>query len=84
MTPIMCVDKTLAELGNFSTLVAESEKMGQHWKIVFVAALDGRNGELPSSSEAQSALDMMVKSIQQGIVSNFLAYDKNGNAVQFF
>jgi hypothetical protein len=83
LTPIMYVDKTLDELSSFSDMVTESQKMGEKWKIVFIAALSGRNGVLPSSSETQTTLDMMVKSIQQGIVSKFLAYDSNGQSVHF-
>lgn len=83
LTPIMTVDKTLDELGDFSDMVTESQKMGEQWKIVFIAALSGRNGVLPSISETQTTLDMMVKSIQQGIVSKFLAYDTNGQTVSF-
>lgn len=83
LNPIMYVDKTLDELSNFSDLVTESQQMGQNWHIVFVAALAGRNGALPSSNEAQAALEMMVKSVQQGAISNFLAYDRDGTPMQF-
>ena len=83
LNPIMYVDKTLEELSNFSDLVTESQQMGQYWHIVFVAALAGRNGTLPSSNEAQAALEMMVKSVQQGAISNFLAYDRDGTPMQF-
>jgi hypothetical protein len=82
LNPIMYVDKTLEELSNFADLVTESRHMGQPWKIVFVAALAGRNGVLPSSAEAQEALEMMVKAVQQGAISNFLAYDHDGTAMQ--
>lgn len=84
LNPIMFVDKTLDELSNFSTLVQESKKMGQHWDIVFAAALDGKRGHLPSSGEAEEALNMMVKSIQQGLISNFLAYDRAGNQIRLY
>lgn len=77
----MYVDKTLPELSTFSALVTESQQMGQQWQIVFVAALGGKNGALPSSEEAQATLDMMAKSVQMGAVSNFLAYDRDGNLV---
>lgn len=77
----MYVDKTLPELSTFSALVAESQQMGQQWQIVFVAALGGKNGALPSSEEAQATLEMMAKSVQMGAVSNFLAYDRDGNSV---
>lgn len=83
LKPIMYVDKALHELKRFSDLVTESQQMGQSWLIVFVGALSGRNGQSPSSQEAQAALEMMVKSVQQGAVSKFLAFDKKGDPVQF-
>ena len=79
----MYVDKTLDELTDFASLVKESQQMGQAWHIVFVAALAGRNGVLPGSSDAQEVMDMMVKSIQQGVVSNFLAYGRDGSPIMF-
>jgi len=82
LKPIMYVDKTLEELSNFTDLVTESRQMGQPWNIVFVAALAGKNGVSPSNSEAQVALEMMVKAVQQGAISNFLAYDFDGTAMQ--
>jgi hypothetical protein len=83
LTPQMCTDKALDELGNFSDLVEESRLMGQDWKIVFVACLAGRAGAMPSSEEAQAHLKTMVNSIQNGAISKFLAYDRDGNLVQF-
>lgn len=83
LTPIMYVDKTLDELSDFPDLVEESRQMGQEWHIVFVGALSGKNGILPGATEAQAAMDMMVKSIQQGAVSNFLAYDRKGALLKF-
>ncbi len=83
LTPQICTDKALDELGNFSDLVEESRLMGQDWKIVFVACLAGRAGVMPSSEEAQAHLKTMVNSIQNGAISKFLAYDRDGNLVQF-
>lgn len=82
LNPIMFVDKTPDELGNFADLVAESQKMGQSWQIVFVAGLGGRMGVLPADKETHEALEMMVKSIQQGAISSFLAYDREGTPLQ--
>src|SRR4051812_8585016 len=39
LKPVMCVDKTLAELGTFADLVAESRHTGADWDIVFVTTL---------------------------------------------
>ena len=83
LTPQMCTDKALDELGNFSDLVKESRQMGQDWKIVFVAGLAGHAGVMPSSEEAQEPLKTMVSSIQNGAISKYLAFDQDGNLVQF-
>lgn len=82
LTPQMCTDKALDELGDFADLVEESRHMGQDWKIVFVACLAGHAGGMPSSEEAPH-LKTMVNSIQNGAISNYLAYDRDGDLVQF-
>jgi hypothetical protein len=83
LTPKMCTDKTLDELGDFADLVAESRQTGQDWKIVFVACLGGRGGVMPSTEDAQEPLKKMVEAINNGAVSNYLAYDRDGNQIQF-
>lgn len=83
LTPKMCTDKALDELGDFSDLVTESRQTGQDWKIVFVACLAGRAGVMPSTEDAQEPLKRMVHSIENGAVSNYLAYDSDGNQVRF-
>jgi hypothetical protein len=83
LTPQMCTDKALDELGDFSDLVEESRHTGQDWKIVFVACLAGRAGIMPSTEDAQEPLKNMVNSIQNGVIANFLAYDRDGALVQF-
>ena len=83
LTPQMCTDKTLDELGDFSDLVKESRQMGPDWKIVFVACLPGRGGVMPSTEEAQEHLKTMIHSIQNGAISRYLAYDQDGNLVRF-
>lgn len=84
LNPIMYVDKTLDELSNFAALVQESQQMGKHWHIVFAAALAGQGGLLPSSADVEATLNMMVKSVQQGMISNFLAYDRGGNQMHLY
>ena len=83
LTPQMCTDKALDELGDFSDLVQESRQMGQDWKIVFVAGLAGHGGVMPSTEAAQEPLKAMVSSIQNGAISRYLAFDQDGNLVQF-
>jgi len=84
LEPIMCVDKTLDQLGSFADLVAEAGNMNKNWQIVLVACLSGRNGIAPTSDEATEPLKMMVETVEKGgNLSNFLAFDKNGNPLQF-
>jgi hypothetical protein len=81
---IMCVDKTLEELGSFTDLVEESKKMEKDWKLVLVAALSGKNGVAPSSAETEQPLKMMVQTVESGgDLSQFMAFDKDGTPVQF-
>lgn len=80
----MCVDKTLDELGSFDDLVNESKQTKQDWQIVLIAALSGKNGQPPSSADAESPLKMMVNSVESGgDLSKFMAFDKTGSPLQF-
>ena len=83
LIPVVCVDKTLDECGDFAELVDESKNTGQDWQIVFVAALFGKMGVLPSNIDAEQPLARMIESIQQGLIANYLAFDRDGNLVQF-
>lgn len=83
LTPKMCTDKAADELRDFSELVEESIQTGQDWKIVFVAGLGGRGGVMPSSEDAHEPLAKMIASIQDGMVSGYLAFGRDGNLVSF-
>ena len=83
LQPIMCVDKTLDELGSFLDLVEESKQMEQDWQIVLVAGLSGRNGILPDSSEADQPLKVMVQNVEMGgDLSKYAAFDRKGTSIQ--
>ncbi|MBD3657592.1 MULTISPECIES: ribonucleotide reductase subunit alpha [Marinobacter] len=81
LTPVVCVDKAPDEVTDFDALVAESRETGQHWDVVFVAAMSGRGGMKPSSDEAQQPLTMMVESIRLGHLGNYLPLDSRGQAL---
>ena len=84
MQPVMCVDKTLDELGSFADLVAESGRMKQDWKIVLVAALAGRHGVVPGFGEAELPLKRMMQDVEQGDdLSKYMAFDRDGIPVHF-
>lgn len=81
LAPVMCVDKLPAEQPHFDGLVSESKNTGIDWDIVFVTTMSGRAGIAPGSDEATQALKMMVESVKQGTIGNFLALDRTGTAV---
>ncbi|GHB13271.1 hypothetical protein [Modicisalibacter luteus] len=81
LTPALCVDKTLDELSDMTSLIEESHRTGVSWDIVFVAALAGDGVNPPTSEEAEGPLQRMVEALQMGSISNFLAFDRQGNAV---
>jgi len=83
LTPLMCLDKTATELGTFSALLAESRQFVPVWTIVFVAALSGRNGRVPSTEDAEAPLNRMVESIKAGTVGTFIPFDIRGQPVSF-
>ncbi|GFO71911.1 hypothetical protein BJAS_P1740 [Bathymodiolus japonicus methanotrophic gill symbiont] len=81
---IMCVDKDLDELTNFSDLVSESKQMEQDWSMVLIACLAGNNGMHPSAEEAEQPLKMMVQTVQSGgDLSKYLAFDRQGFLLHF-
>lgn len=83
LTPVMCVDKQPNELGDFASLVEESCRTGQHWDIMFAAALAGRAGNFPTSEAAEPVMKKMIDAIQRGAIGNFLAFNRAGDLVQF-
>lgn len=77
LTPVVCVDKAPEALTDMAALVAESRETGAEWDIVFAAALAGHNAE----AEVEQHLNRMVESLKMGNVAQFLAFDRQGEAV---
>lgn len=84
LSPVMCVDKLPSEVASFAALVEESRATGKDWDMVFVAGQSGRGGQAPSAAEAEPMLKRMVDLIKAGSIGNFIAFDRQGDPVQFF
>ncbi|MGM0785701.1 MAG: ribonucleotide reductase subunit alpha [Pseudomonadota bacterium] len=82
LTPVLCVDKTPEELDDMAGLLAESQRTGIDWDIVFVGALSGHGGEAPTDEQVEAQLGRMVESLKMGSVEAFLALDRQGEAVR--
>jgi hypothetical protein len=81
LTPLMCVDKTPDEIQGFQALVEEARQFGQHWSVVFAAALSGRDGRAPSSEDAEKPLERMIESIKAGLPGALIPFDRHGQAL---
>ena len=79
----MVVDKSPGEIESFEALLEESAALGQEWKIMFAAALSGADQQLPSSAQAQAALQRMVEAVRQGMHQSFIPFDRSGHPVLF-
>jgi len=84
LLPVMYVDKRPRDIHDFAALVEESRAMSEDWHIMLSAALAGRSGEIPSDEQVDEAFDSMIKTIHAGgDLSGFLAFDRDGQPVQF-
>lgn len=83
ISPVTCVDKAPSEIASFQALVEESSNTGVDWDIVFVAGLSGHAGVAPSTHEATQPLQFMVNAINNGRVSEFAAFDREGAPLLF-
>jgi hypothetical protein len=83
LAPLMCVDKSPAELPSFAALLEESRRAGPGWDIVFVAALSGSAGRSPTRIDAEAQLQRMVESIKSGRIGGFIPFDIHGQPVSF-
>lgn len=81
LAPLMCVDKAGAELAGFDALCAEAARAGPPWAIVFTAALSGRNGQAPTGTDIDAALQHMVDAIKSGRLQGMLPFNRAGEPV---
>jgi hypothetical protein len=81
LVPAMCVDKMPQEIASFAELVAQASEFGPKWSMVFVAALSGVAGKLPTSEDAEKPLQRMVESIKAGNLGCYIPFDVHGQPV---
>lgn len=84
LKPVLCVDKLPEELSSFAALREESRRTGVAWDLFFAAALPGLAGITPGADDAEEPLKMMVAAIETGNIGRFLAFDRDGQTVDFY
>ena len=82
LAPLMCVDKDPATLASFDVLTAEAAGFGQPWVLVFAAGLAGHGTSAPEPGAVSEALQRMVEAVRSGDLGRFIAFDREGQAVQ--
>lgn len=82
LAPVVCVDKRPEDIADFAALRAESELTGQHWDILFVGAMSGRNRQPPSDETVAQSLKTMIEQVKGGRIARFLTVDRQGELVQ--
>lgn len=82
LAPLAGIDKQPAELKNFSAFVEEAKQVGTDWDAVFVGALPGNQGRLPTAKEIDEAIEKVIYAIRNGMVNNFLVFDRKGIPLQ--
>jgi hypothetical protein len=83
LTPLACLDKTPDEVGAFMQLNAEAIQYVPDWSIVFVAAMGGRAGQVPSTEDAEAPLNKMVEMVKTGRVEGLVPFDNKGDVLVF-
>ena len=83
LAPLMCVDKSPAELAGFDALLAESHEAGPPWQVLFAAGLSGSGGRPPSAAQVDQALQGLVQRVRGGRIDGLLALDASGEALHF-
>jgi len=81
LSPLMCVDKAPGEIPAFEALVAESQRAGPPWQVMFAASLLGASGAPPEHAAVEQALQTMVDSVRAGTIDRFAAFDAAGRAI---
>ena len=85
LAPLMCVDKDPHALSSFAALLAESAEASDQptpWALVFAAALPGSDGQPPSASRIEAALQQMTEQVRSGDIERLIPFDRLGHAVR--
>lgn len=82
LAPLAGIDKQPSELKDFSAFVEETRQVDSDWDAVFVAALPGIQGKLPTPKAIDDAIEKVIHAIRNGMVNNFLVFDRRGEPLQ--
>jgi hypothetical protein len=83
LTPVMCVDKLIDDLTDFSQMVQESRQTGAHWDLVFVSSMASSSSVAAEDEVAvEAGLKKMLMAIDNGQIDGFLAFNRGGDLLR--
>ena len=84
LSPVVYVDKSPEEIGNFDELVEESRATGASWDIVFITSLSGQEGQQPDNDQIEQTFVRLIEMIRLGQIDSFLTFDREGGIVRLY
>ena len=84
LSPVVYVDKSPEEIGNFEALVEESRATGASWDIVFITSLSGKEGQPPNNDQIEQTFVRLIEMIRLGQIDSFLTFDREGGVVRLY
>ncbi|MDD4887528.1 MAG: hypothetical protein PHO64_11495 [Thiomonas sp.] len=84
LSPVVYVDKSPEEIGNFDELVEESRATGASWDIVFITSLSGQEGQPPDNDQIEQTFVRLIEMIRLGQIDSFLTFDREGGIVRLY
>ncbi|WP_444995324.1 ribonucleotide reductase subunit alpha [Aliikangiella sp. IMCC44359] len=83
ITPVMCVDKIPDELSDITAFIEEADSINSQWDMIFIAGMNGENGQPPSPEEAEPLLNKMVNDLVSGQdLSRYLILNREDDMVE--
>ncbi|WP_341937230.1 hypothetical protein [Marinimicrobium sp. C2-29] len=82
LAPLAGIDKQPSELSGFAAFEQEAAQLGEDWDAVFVAALPGSQGKLPTPKAVDDGIERVIHAIRSGMVNQFLVFDRQGVPLQ--
>ncbi len=84
LQPVMSVDRLAANMGNFSSLVAEADQRSTEWDKILIGCLDGQNGSQASGDQVERALDQMIARVKEGAsLAGLIAFTREEEPIAF-
>jgi hypothetical protein len=78
----MCVDRLPEELASFADFVEEADSINKEWDFIFSVGLSGKDGQAPTTEEAEPFLNKMTNDLVSGQnIQMYAVFNRDGSLV---